>query len=1431
MERRSAMVFRNFSKNVFSCVIGGLILCLMPATIAVGQSLPSVDKRVGIVYSQVTANRYWDITAFSQLFMVAQHQTMMAGIPFDLLTEDDLTNITKLANYDAIVFPYSANVTQSKLSAIQSVLTQAVNTYHVGLIASGEFMTMNESGAGLADYQARMNNLLGVQISSWSSNVTATIRADVVTHPAMKGYTANEQVLQYTGFYFPQVIPSSTSTVNTRLAKWVLSNNTEGNAVLATQTGGRNVFFANEQIMADANLLWQAIQWVVYGNDVPVGLKMTRDTNILSSRTDMDQTGYEEDVESVGQPLYDLLSQWKTNYNFIGTLHINVAPVANVNNTTGLYAWLSLHQQYMALGHEIGTHSWSHPQDTGTLTQSQLEFEFNQSKNVIGQQLGINVVGTAIPGNAEPLSVDQQLNQYFSYISGRYGFRGSGYGTSIGFLDPSYTTIYYNMNFKPDFTLLSFESKTPAQAEQEWKDAYASINRHASQPICHWMWHDYGPTFGPNGDGNNYTVALYENTLANFYNGGSEFATQADVTDRIKIFRDSLTSLQVTPGPTPNDINVQVAQSNVGKFELLLNTNQLIKNVDNWYAYNQKGVFLKKDGGTYNIHLGTTQDKLTHISSLPMRSELISVTGTGSEIEFTFNGQGKVTVELNAPSGAQLTIEGADSSSRVGDTLTLTFNQPGSHTARVLVLAANNPPQVSLTSPVNNALFTTPVNITLQANASDTDGSVAKVEFFNGAVKLGEDLISPYSFDWNAVAAGNYSLTAKATDNLGAVNTSTAVSIVVNAPPSVTLTNPLNNASFTALANINFTADAADSNGTVSKVEFFNGAAKLGEDISSPYSFAWNNVVAGNYPLTAKATDNHGAETTSDIVNITVNAAAPSVNITNPLNNAVFNNPANISIDATASDADGTITKVEFFSGATLLGEDTSSPYSFAWNNVVTGNYALTAKATDNAGLFTTSSIINVIVNEFPTVSLTTPVNNTLFTAPATVSLEANASDNDGTIAKVEFFNGVNKLGEDTSAPYSFDWTNVGSGNYILTAKATDNQGALTTSEAVNISVNGPPAVALTNPINNAVFLTPSDITLAATASDDGTVSQVEFFDGNTSLGVDATNPYSFIWSGASVGNHILTAKATDNQNLSTTSSAVNIVVNTAPTVALTTPAEGAMFTAPAAITIEATASDSNGTVSKVEFFNGTTKLGEDVTAPYSFAWNNVSAGSYALTAKATDNHGSATTSNAVNITVNPGTTPPVTVTLDSIAAEDGWVRESGENTNVGGFVQSAGTFGQAIRMGDGSNNQQIKSILSFDTSSIPDAATILSVTLQLTRGGDTGTNPFTTHGTCYVDIKNGAFNNGNGLQNADFQATADAQQVATIANQGGSLTVYTVNFSNAALSQVNKVGRTQLRSYFSLDDNDNFDADYAGFYSGDNGTAARRPKLIVTYQ
>jgi chitinase len=184
-----------------------------------------------------------------------------------------------------------------------------------------------------------------------------------------------------------------------------------------------------------------------------------------------------------------------------------------------------------------------------------------------------------------------------------------------------------------------------------------------------------------------------------------------------------------------------------------------------------------------------------------------------------------------------------------------------------------------------------------------------------------------------------------------------------NPPPTTNITSPSNGATFTAPANITISAAASD-NGSVTKVDFYNGGTLLGTDSASPYSFSWTNVAVGTYSLTTKATDNQGAVTTSAIVSITVNGSntPPTTSITSPSNGASFTAPASVTINASASDANGTITRVEFFQGSTKLGEDTSSPYSLAWTNVSAGSYNLTTKATDNAGATSTSSVVTITV-------------------------------------------------------------------------------------------------------------------------------------------------------------------------------------------------------------------------------------------------------------------------------------------------------------------------------------------------------------------------------------------------------------------------------------------------------------------------------------
>ncbi len=315
-----------------------------------------------------------------------------------------------------------------------------------------------------------------------------------------------------------------------------------------------------------------------------------------------------------------------------------------------------------------------------------------------------------------------------------------------------------------------------------------------------------------------------------------------------------------------------------------------------------------------------------------------------------------------------------------------------------------------------------------------------------------------------------------------------------------------------------------------------------------------------------------------------------------------------------------------------------------------TGQGDLTTGYSDYASLgeYRISGTVPVSsTNQPPVVVITSPAANSSFAAPATIIITANATD-DGSVAKVDFYNGTTLLGSDATSPYSFTWTNVSIGNYTINAIATDNLNLVSTTASVTVQVtntNQAPIVTITSPANNATFLAPASISINATASDDGSVAQVDFYNGTTLLGSDTTSPYSFSWNNVAAGTYTINAIATDNLSLRSNTASVTVTVtntNQPPVVAITSPANNATFTAPASISITATASD-NGSVAKVEFYNGTVFLGSDVTSPYTFTWTNVAAGTYTITAKATDNLGSSSTASA---TVNVITPPATVVTV-----------------------------------------------------------------------------------------------------------------------------------------------------------------------------------------
>lgn len=529
-------------------------------------------------------------------------------------------------------------------------------------------------------------------------------------------------------------------------------------------------------------------------------------------------------------------------------------------------------------------------------------------------------------------------------------------------------------------------------------------------------------------------------------------------------------------------------------------------------------------------------------------------------------------------------------------------------------VAGNQAPTVSITAPNDGQTEFAPANLVITADANDADGSVAKVEFYSNGSLLGEDLTAPYTISQNSLPIGVYTLTAVATDNEGATTTSSVVTYnviqYVNELPNVVITAPTHGTSFIAPAAFDIDVDATDNNGSIVKVEFYSNGTLLGEDLTAPYSIAQSNLPIGTYNLTAVATDNEGGVATSTVVTVNVNPYVndlPNVVITAPTNGDSYVAPASFDIDVDATDNNGTIVKVEFYSNGVKVGEDLTAPYSIAQTNLAVGSYDLTAVATDNEGGAATSSIVTVnvnpYVNDLPIVVITAPTNNAVFYDPANFDITADASDINGTVVKVEFYSNGTLLGEDLTAPYSLPYSPA-IGGYDLTAVATDNEGGVTTSTVVSITVEEP----------STCTYPEWDPTLQYHA---GALVSYQGFNYAGMYWSQGENP------------------STSGQWGAWRNDGPCGDVNVAPTCVITNPVGGTVFNAGDNVVIDVVAQDVDGTVTNVEFFLNGISIGSDATSAFQFNWNNVTAGSYDITAVSTDDDGATTTSSVVSVTVN----------------------------------------------------------------------------------------------------------------------------------------------------------------------------------------------------
>ncbi|MEI6945583.1 polysaccharide lyase family 8 super-sandwich domain-containing protein [Paraflavisolibacter sp. H34] len=196
-----------------------------------------------------------------------------------------------------------------------------------------------------------------------------------------------------------------------------------------------------------------------------------------------------------------------------------------------------------------------------------------------------------------------------------------------------------------------------------------------------------------------------------------------------------------------------------------------------------------------------------------------------------------------------------------------------------------------------------------------------------------------------------------------------------NKPPTVTLSAPANNEVVEAGSTLTLRADAADEDGGVSRVEFYQDTVLIGADLSAPFSLGWQGAAPGQYELYAKAYDHKNSWAVSSLVTVTVNAA-PTVRLLAPASSDTVLEHSNLSLVAEASDATGTIARVDFYRNGIKAGEAPNAPYQFAWKDVAPGTYLLKAVAVDQYGKAGTSEEVTLLVRDTTAPRFTFPGNS-----------------------------------------------------------------------------------------------------------------------------------------------------------------------------------------------------------------------------------------------------------------------------------------------------------------------------------------------------------------------------------------------------------------------------------------------------------------------
>ncbi len=425
--------------------------------------------------------------------------------------------------------------------------------------------------------------------------------------------------------------------------------------------------------------------------------------------------------------------------------------------------------------------------------------------------------------------------------------------------------------------------------------------------------------------------------------------------------------------------------------------------------------------------------------------------------------------------------------------------------------------------------------------------------------------------------------------------------------PTVSFISPADGYSHTAGTSLPVNITAADTDGSVTKVNLYYRGELFGNVTTPPYNFSIPNLPIGASTLYARAYDNAGDSATTATITVNGVNLPPTCTLTAPASNVSINQGDSVTFSATVGDSDGTVESVGFFVNNERVALVKNAPYTFKWANPNPGSYTVFAIATDNTGLSGSSDTITIASNATSygyilVENFEEGLNNW--------AVSVNSGGNDWKARADLGINATNCARRQSTEANFMRNTNLyyfGVGTYQVKVSAKANNATNSYYLQAGL-ING----------TDTVWSAPSTKVTTTYATYNLQIN-------NTKAGYA-----NFIFRGLKAGTSTYVELLIDDLIVIGAGGEANI----APVVKITAPLNSSEATLNVPVSISSQAYDLFGSVSKVEYFVGSQKIGESASSPYTVSWTPAYAGVYSLKAVCTDNEGK-TTSNSISVFVN----------------------------------------------------------------------------------------------------------------------------------------------------------------------------------------------------